>query len=118
MPFARDPASAANLRRAGQGSLAHADDAMAKPKQYASQFNLGYDATRISERDAGLSNLKSLEDKVEQLNESKTAQGTAQAYDTFQNQILPLEKSLSAMSGDLGQSQMSQPDAEILHLQR
>src|SRR6266851_404732 len=118
MLFGIDPASAANFRKARQGNLAQADDAMAKLKQYASQFNLGYDATRISELDAGLSNLKSREEKVEQLNESKTAQGTAQAYDTFQNQILPLEKSLFAMSGDLGQSQMSQADAEIVQLQR
>lgn len=117
MLFGIDPSSAASYRNARQQNLAQADAAMAKLKEYASRYNLGYDATRISELDAGLTNLKSLEEKVEQLNESKTAQGTAQAYDTFQNQILPLEKSLYAMAGDLGQSQMAQADGEIVELQ-
>jgi methyl-accepting chemotaxis protein len=118
MLFGIDPASAASYRRARQQNLAQADTAMAKLKDYSSRYSLGYDATRINELDAGLSNLKALEEKVEQLNESKTAQGTAGAYDTFQNQILPLEKSLFSMTGDLGQSQMTQADEEIVQLQR
>ncbi|MCU1223128.1 MAG: methyl-accepting chemotaxis sensory transducer [Edaphobacter sp.] len=117
MLFGIDPASAASYRRARQQNLAEADAAMTKLREYASRFNLGYDATRINQLDSGLTSLKSLEDKVEQLNESKTPQGTAQAYDTFQNQILPLEKSLFSMSGDLGESQMSQANAEIAQLQ-
>ncbi len=90
---------------------------MAKLKQYAEHGDLGYDATRISELASGLTSLKSLEEKIEQLNETKTSQGTAQAYDIFQNQVLPLEKSLFAMSGDLGDSQMTQADLEITQLQ-
>ncbi|MCU1318976.1 MAG: methyl-accepting chemotaxis sensory transducer [Edaphobacter sp.] len=117
MLFGIDPASAASYRRARQQNLAEADAAMTKLREYASRFNLGYDATRINQLDSGLTSLKSLEDKVEQLNESKAPQGIAQAYDTFQNQILPLEKSLFSMSGDLGESQMSQANAEIAQLQ-
>ena len=117
MLFGIDPASAAAYRRARQEYLTQADQSLAKLRQYASQYNLGYDATRIREIDTGYSNLRALEEKVEQLNESKTSQGTAQAYDTFQNQILPLEKSLFAMSGDLGESQMTQADMEISQLQ-
>jgi methyl-accepting chemotaxis protein len=117
MLFGIDPVSSASFRHARQQNLSQADAAMTKLKEFASRYNLGYDATRINDLDTGLSNLKSLEDKVEQLNESKTAQGTAQAYDTFQNQILPLEKSLFAMASDLGQSQMTQADDEVLQLQ-
>jgi methyl-accepting chemotaxis protein len=116
MLFGIDPVSSASFRHARQQNLAQADASMVKLKEYASLYSLGYDATRINDLDSGLSNLKALEDKVEQLNESKTAQGTAQAYDTFQNQILPLEKSLFAMASDLGQSQMSQADSEIVEL--
>jgi methyl-accepting chemotaxis protein len=116
MLFGVDPASAASFRRARQEYLVQADQSMAKLRQYNDQYALGYDATRIREIESGFANLKSLEEKVEQLNESKTSQGTAQAYDTFQNQILPLEKSLFAMTGDLGESQMSQANLEIAQL--
>jgi methyl-accepting chemotaxis protein len=117
MLFGIDPASATGFRRTRQQSLADADSTMAKLKDYSRRYNLNYDATRINELDAGFNNLKALEEKVEQFNESKTSQGTAQAYDTFQNQILPLEKTLYSMSGDLGQSQMTQANDEIAQLQ-
>ncbi len=116
MLFGIDPAASASFRHTRQQNLAQADASMAKLKEYASLYSLGYDATRINDLDAAFSNLKTLEDKVEQLNESKTAQGTAQAYDTFQNQILPLEKSFFALASDLSQSQMSQTDDEIVQL--
>ena len=116
MLFGIDPAASASFRHTRQQNLAQADASMTKLKEYASLYGLGYDATRINELDASLSNLKALEDKVEQLNESKSAQGTAQAYETFQNQILPLEKSLFAMASDLSQSQMAQADDEIVQL--
>jgi methyl-accepting chemotaxis protein len=116
MLFGIDPAASASFRHTRQQNLVQADASMSKLKEYASLYPLGYDATRINEIDTSLSNLKALEDKVEQLNESKTAQGTAQAYDTFQNQILPLEKSLFATASDLGQSQMAQADDEIVQL--
>lgn len=117
MLFGVDPGSSAAFRRARQEYLSQADESMTKLKQYAERGNLGYDATRINELASGLASLKSLEEKIEQLNESKTSQGTAQAYEIFQNQVLPLEKSLFAMTGDLGDSQMTQADLEIVQLQ-
>jgi methyl-accepting chemotaxis protein len=118
MLFGIDPASSAAYRRARQEYLHQADDSMDKLRQYAQKTDLGYDATRIRQIDADMASLKTFEDKVEQLNESKTSQGTAQAYDTFQNQIIPLERSLFAMTGDLGSSQMTQANLEIEQLQR
>jgi methyl-accepting chemotaxis protein len=118
MLFGIDPASSTAYRRARQEYLAQSDESIAKLRQYAQQSDLGYDATRIRQLDADMASLKALEEKVEQLNESKTSQGTAQAYDTFQNQILPLERSLFAMTGDLADSQMSQANLEIAQLQR
>ncbi|MBS1798773.1 MAG: methyl-accepting chemotaxis protein [Acidobacteria bacterium] len=116
MLFGVDPATAANFRRARQEYLAQADESMARLRQYNEQYALGYDATRIREIETGFANLKALEDKIEQLNESKTPQGTTQAYDTFQNQILPLGKSFFNLTGDLGESQMSQANLEIAQL--
>ncbi len=117
MLFGIDQASASAYRATREQYIRQADDSMARLRQYATQFNLGYDNTRINQIDQEFAQLKSLEDKVVQFNESKTSQGTAQAYDTFQNQINPLEKSLVAMTGDLGESQMSQANQEIVQLQ-
>ena len=118
MLFGIDPATAAGFRHARQQYLEQADTSMEKLREYAEETSLGYDATRIREIDAGLRSLKDLEEKIEQLNESKTSQGTSQAYDLFQNQMLPLEKSLFALTGDLGESQMKQANLEIAQLQR
>ena len=118
MLFGVDPATAAAYRRARQEYIGQADQSIVRLRQYAEQSDLGYDATRIRQIDADMTSLKALEEKVEQLNESKSSQGTAQAYDTFQNQILPLERSLFAMSGDLGTSQMDKANLEIEQLRR
>lgn len=117
MLFGIDPATAASYRRARQEYVSQSDQSVAKLREYAQKSDLGYDATRIRQIDADIASLKSFEEKVEQLNESKTSQGTAQAYDTFQNQILPLERSLFSMTGDLGESQMKQANMEIEQLQ-
>jgi methyl-accepting chemotaxis protein len=118
MLFGIDPATAASYRRARQEYLSQSDQSVARLREYAQKSDLGYDATRIRQIDTDMASLKSLEEKVEQLNESKTTQGTAQAYDTFQNQILPLERTLFSMTGDLGESQMNQANMEIEQLQR
>ena len=73
---------------------------------------------RLAALEEGLAALKPLEEKVEALNESKTSQGTAQAYDTLQNQILPLEKTLFKNVTDLAQSQMAQTNDELVQLRR
>jgi methyl-accepting chemotaxis protein len=118
MLFGIDPASAAGFRGTRQKNLIDADSTMAKLREYSGRYDLGYDTTRIRELDGGLTSLKALEERVEQLNDSRTSQGTAQAYDTFQNQILPLEKTIYSLSGDLSQSQMTQANDEIVQLQQ
>ncbi|HTD97379.1 MAG TPA: HAMP domain-containing methyl-accepting chemotaxis protein, partial [Edaphobacter sp.] len=52
----------------------------------------------------------------ENLNELKTSEGTAQAYTTLQNQILPLEKSLFATVTEVSHSQMLQTEDELVRL--
>jgi methyl-accepting chemotaxis protein len=117
MLFGIDPASASAYRAAHEQHTSQADEAISRLRQFSTQYNLGYDATRISQIDQQMTQLKMLENKVVQLNESKTSQGTAQAYDVFQNQINPLEKALFSLTGDLADSQMSQANQEIVQLQ-
>jgi methyl-accepting chemotaxis protein len=118
MLFGVEPTSAATYRSERQRYIQQANESMATLQQYVAQYNLAYDATRIDQLDQRLNTLKELEEKVVQLNESKTSQGTAQAYDTFQSQIIPLEKNIYSMATDLGTSQMLQTNQEIAQLLR
>ena len=118
MLFGIDPGSSAAYRNSRREQFEQAELSLAKLRQDSAHFDLGYDATRLTELEAGLATLKPLEEKVEALNESKTSQGTAQAYDTLQNQILPLERTLFKNVSDLAQSQMSQTNDELERLRR
>ena len=115
MLFGIDPVSSQVLRKARQGSVAEANRAMATLTQLSGQYALNADVKGLS---LTLNNLEALEDKAEQLNESKTASGSAQAYDLMQNQILPLERSLIAATSDLGQSQMQFANDEMAQLRK
>jgi methyl-accepting chemotaxis protein len=116
--FGIDPNSSAAFRNARREQFALAEASLANLRQDSAHFDLGPDAARLTTLEAGIASLKPLEENVEQLNESKTSTGTAQAYDTLQNQILPLERSLFANVSDLAQSQMTQTDAELAQLRR
>jgi methyl-accepting chemotaxis protein len=116
MLFGIDPNSSAAYRNARREEFAKAENSLAKLRQDSAHFDLGSDAARLTALESGLAALKPLEEKVETLNETKTSQGTAQAYDTLQNQILPLEKTLFTNVSDLAQSQMNQTDAELAQL--
>ena len=118
MLFGIDQNSSAAYRNARREGFTQAESSLAKLRQDSTHFDLGSDAARLTALESGLAALKPLEEKVETLNETKTSQGTAQAYDTLQNQILPLEKSLFANVSDLAQSQMTQTDAELAELRR
>jgi methyl-accepting chemotaxis protein len=116
--FGLDPASSASFRQSRKQQFDMAEAAVEKLRQDSMHFDLGADAARLSQLESGLATLKPLEEKVETLNESKTSQGTAQAYDTLQNQIVPLEKSLFSTITDMDQSQMMQTNEELVQLRR
>src|SRR5215471_497214 len=67
MLFGIDPASATAYRASRDQYVRQADESMAKLRQYAAQYSLGYDANRISQIDQELAQLKTQEDKVVQL---------------------------------------------------
>jgi methyl-accepting chemotaxis protein len=118
MLFGLDPATSASFREARKQQFEMAEAAVAKLSQDSTHFDLGADASRLAMLESGIAKLKPLEEKVEALNETKTSQGTAQAYDTLQNQILPLERSLFTTVTDMAQSQMSQTNEELVQLRR
>jgi methyl-accepting chemotaxis protein len=118
MLFGIDPSSSVAYRNSRREQFEQAEASLVKLRQDSAHFDLGYDATRLAALEEGLAALKPLEEKVETLNESKTSQGTAQAYDTLQNQILPLERTLFKNVTDLAQSQMAQTNEELISLRR
>jgi methyl-accepting chemotaxis protein len=118
MLFGIDPNSSAAFRASRREQFEQAELSLAKLRQDSAHLDLGPDASRLTALEAGLATLKPLEEKVETLNESRTSQGTAQAYETLQTQILPLEQSLFKNVTDLAQSQMSQTNEELVQLRR
>jgi methyl-accepting chemotaxis protein len=116
--FGDNAVSSTAFRCVRQSNLEDASGELAKLNKHAQNSSLGYDAIRIHELGSGLSRLKQLEETVEQLNELKTPETTAQARNVFKNQILPLEGSLFTVSSDLADSQMNQADLDIVQLQR
>src|SRR5580698_2972204 len=118
MLFGIDPNSSIAYRNSRREQFEQAELSLAKLRQDSTHFDLGSDAARLSAIETGLAALKPLEEKVETLNESKTSQGTAQAYDTLQSQILPLEKNMFKDVSDLAQSQMSLTNGELERLRR
>jgi methyl-accepting chemotaxis protein len=118
MLFGIDQNSSSAYRNSRREQFEQAEISLVKLRQDSAHFDLGPDAARLTALEAGLAALKPLEEKVETLNETKTSQGTAQAYDTLQNQILPLEKALFKNVTDLAQSQMAQTNDELERLRR
>jgi methyl-accepting chemotaxis protein len=103
--FGTNAASSAEFRNTRRAQFQEAESSLAKLRQRSAKVDLGIDASRINTLEAGLSTLKGLEEQVESLNESKSPLGVAQANDTLQKQILPLEKSLSETTSQLSESQ-------------
>jgi len=118
MLFGIDANSSAAYRGQRREQFEQAEASLAKLRQNSAHFEMDSDAARLNSLESGLAALKPLEEKVEVLNETKTSQGTAQAYDTLQNQILPLERNMFRDVTDLAQSQMAQTNEELGQLRR
>jgi methyl-accepting chemotaxis protein len=116
--FGTNAASSADFRSTRRTQFEQAEASLAKLHRESAGVDLGADSSRINALESGLSTLKGLEEQVESLNESKSSLGVAQAYDTLQNQILPLEKNLFEITSKLSESQTelaNQEQAELRH---
>jgi len=114
--FGLDPAASAAYRSARKQQFDQAEAALETLHQGSMHFDLGADGPRLASIESGMAALKPLEDKVEALNETKTSQGTAQAYDTLQNQILPLDRNIHSTISDMAQSQRVQTNQALVQL--
>ncbi|GAC1427757.1 MAG: hypothetical protein NVSMB62_25710 [Acidobacteriaceae bacterium] len=115
MLFGLDHDSSSRFRKDRRDRLAAGEASYAKLLEYSSHFSTD-DITRIREFQAGVADLRLLEDEAERLNELHTPEGTSQAYDLIQNRILPLDAALYASLNSFIQSQESARDREMARL--
>ncbi|WP_158794178.1 methyl-accepting chemotaxis protein [Granulicella sp. L60] len=118
MLFGINPATSIAYRNARREQFDQAVASLADLRKDSTRVDLGADAERINSLESNLTALKGLEEQVETLNESKSSDGTAHAYDMLQNQILPLEKSLFDTTSQLTASQTRMADEEQAELRR
>jgi methyl-accepting chemotaxis protein len=118
MLFGVDQASAASFINERNNSWNSAQFSMADLISNTRTFDFGDDRSRIEAVKADMDNLKLLEAKVEELNNTHTAAGTAQAYELLQHQIINLDNSLQSSLTQVVTSQMAQVKDEELQLQR
>ncbi len=112
-----DPASSEHLRQVRSYNLNAADKPLAQLLELSRHYDLGADATRIQQIQPGLVQLHSVEDEVERLNELHTPQGSIQARDLLNTQILSMDAALFESMRLLVQSQENQCDADMDRLQ-
>jgi methyl-accepting chemotaxis protein len=118
MLFGVDQASAASFINERNDSWNSAQLTMANLISNTQTFDFGDDRSRIDAVKADMDNLKLLEAKVEELNNTHTAAGTAQAYELLQHQIINLDNSLQSSLTQVVTSQMAQVKDEEQQLQR
>jgi methyl-accepting chemotaxis protein len=118
MLFGVDQASASSFINERNASWNSAQLSMADLMSNTQTFDFGDDRSRIDAVKADMDNLKLLEAKVEELNNTHTAAGTAQAYELLQHQIINLDNSLQSSLTQVVTSQMAQVKDEEQQLQR
>ena len=117
MLFGLDPASSSFFQQQRKALLAGGDAAFRRLLDPA--LNLSpEDTIRIRSAQAGVAELRALEDHAEQLNQLRTPDGTSQAYDLLQNQIVPLDRQLSEYLNQFVESQEAARDREMAALHR
>jgi len=112
-----DPASAQHLSQIRVDNLNAADKPLAQLLELSRHFDLGMDAQRIHMIQPGLVQLHSAEDDVVRLNELHTPEGTRQARELLNSQILSEDAALFQSMSLLIQSEENQCDADMDRLQ-
>jgi methyl-accepting chemotaxis protein len=118
MLFGTDQNTAASFSNERYDTWNAAELSMAELQRNAQTFDLGDDRERIETISKDMADFKLLEVKVEQLNNSHTPEGTAQAYDLLRNQIMALDNSLDSSLTQVVTSQMAQVNEDENQLQR
>jgi methyl-accepting chemotaxis protein len=116
--FGTDQNTAATFSNERYKTWNAAELSMAELRRNAQAFDFGDDRERINTIDKDMADFKLLEVKVEQLNNSHTPEGTAQAYDLLRNQIMALDSSVDSSLTQVVTSQMAQVNEDENQLQR
>jgi methyl-accepting chemotaxis protein len=118
MLYGANRASSQRLRGERADDLARADAPLAKLIELTRHSDLGADAPRVQQMQAGLVQLRAIEEEVERLNDLHTSAGSSQASELLRTRILSMDSTLFASMTVLVQSQEKQCDAEMASLQQ
>ncbi len=117
MLFGVDPALATQFIREREDRISRAQIAMGRVREATLNSQLdAEDGERVRRMDAGLNQVKELEERIEKLNQAHTEAGTAQAYDLLRNELLGVDASVAEAMEALMKTQRSLVDSERLKL--
>ncbi|MDP9038155.1 MAG: methyl-accepting chemotaxis protein [Acidobacteriota bacterium] len=112
MLFGLDPDSSARFRKERRDRLLAGENSYTKLLTFGPRLS-PEDLGRIRDFQAGVGQLRELEEEVERQNELHTPEGTSQAYDLIQKRILPLDSSLFASLNGFVKTQEADRDHEM-----
>ena len=116
--FGVNEASATQYRRQRAEEMLAAEQAVTNLEQAGTKFDLGPDAARLQQIRQRLPQLKALQERVEELNETRSPEKVAQAYILLQNDIVALDNNISEIVGEMADFQRQQVELEAGELQR
>ena len=116
--FGVNEASATQYRRQRAEEMRAAEQAVTNLEQAGTKFDLGPDAARLQQIRQRLPQLKALQERVEELNETRSPEKVAQAYILLQNDIVALDNNISEIVGEMADFQRQQVELEAGELQR
>lgn len=117
MLFGINEGSSATFRANRADQMNKAETILATIEAHRAGLDLGEDAQRLEKVRDGLSRLRLLQEKVEQLNETRTPDDVARAYLLMQGDILNLEDSIYTTVGSISESQAQKAAREAERLQ-
>ena len=116
--FGVNEASSTGYREERAEEMLQAEQGVTSLEQAGTKFDLGPDAARLQLIRERLPQLKAVQERVEELNESRNPEKVAQAYILVQNDIAALDNSISATVGKMADFQRQQAEQEASELQR
>lgn len=119
MLFGVNPTSAAAFQRERASQMAQAELSLDNLRQNEEQLALdASDVARLTEMRGRVTHLKSLQEHVEELNETNISENVAKAYVLVQTEILTEEEALYESTREMSESQLEKAEAETVALQR
>jgi len=116
--FGINEATAARFREERSNQISKAEICIAELQKTQATFDLGEDAGRLQQVRDGITQLRILQETIEQLNESRQPEKVAQAYSLLQGDVMDLEHTISTTVDNISESQRVRAQRESDQLQR